>query len=663
MKRPIMFITTFLCLGIMTNYYFQNVISVVMIFIGVFLINYFLYCKSKHKFTMILYVFFIIGYIITINKISIDLESTHNIEGYVYDIQPTSYSTKLFISVYSIDNKNEDTKIILTTYDENVNKYDKIQCTSNLEYLNRNNFEYAYYKSKNISYKGYTDDIEIIGYEHNINYYLSFISDKIASVYDTIFPSEESAVLKALVLGDKNYLDENIQQIYKVGGIFHILSLSGLHIAILSAFIMYLLKFIIRGCKKNIITICFLIIYLILTGASVSTTRAVIMASCLLIAPCVRREYDMLSGISLAGFIILFFRPFSLFTVSFILTFSSVLSICLLSPKISSFINYYAVKTNNSLLLILNKEIDVLAPVLSIFLVLSIILAYYFYEFYPYGIFVNIIILPFVSPLIILSFLCGIIGIFNIGIASFIGSSVYYLLLFLEFVCNIFGRLPFSDILVGKPTLAFIIFYFVSLIILFFVPKYKIRFISILTIVFIIVCINNNYKTSIRILDNQVFINNKEIVLLDSTTNSFYNNNDYILSKGNRYVSTIVTDSLGDTKYLLENDMLGNVYIRDDNENLNILKENGVSNIIEINGDEKFKIDNNIYCIDNNNIYFSNGNLSFSSIKNVNNMYNTNVQNVNEYGIIIYNKDGKAILNSNDLNVNINFVGDKIVVR
>lgn len=663
MKRPMTFITLFLCLGIITGYYFANMVSLVMVFIGVFLLNCFLYLKSEYKFTLILYLFFILGYILITNETKIDLENEHFVKGYVYDVQETNYSTKMFVNIESIDDQIIDAKVILTTYDKTIDKYAEILCEVDFEELNKETFEYNYYKSKNILYKGYVDNIEILGYRYGFRYYLDYISNKISDVYDNIFPNSESEIVKALVLGDKENLDDHIKNIYKIGGIFHILSLSGLHIAILSAFLMYIIGFLTKGNKKNIIVIIFLLFYLALTGGSISTTRAVIMASCVLIAPCLRREYDIISSISLACFIILIFRPFSLFNVSFILTFLSVFSITIISPKIKSIINCYYIKTDNFILKYLDKESELLAPAISIFLILTVVLAYYFYYFYPYVIFVNVIVAPFIAPLVILSFICGILGLFSINLASFIGASVYYILLFLEFICNIFAKLPFSQILVGKPTSIFIIFYFSIVFIIFFKNKSKIRYLLVSVVLFTILFISDNNKTKIQILTNQVFINGDEIVLLDTETKNTYTNEQYILSKGNDSVSTIVTDSVENTLYFWENNMLDTVYIKSNNENLEILKQNEIFTIVEIKDNEKFIIDNKTYFIDDNNIYMYDGNFSFSNIKNFDNVYTTDVQNVIDYGILVNNKNISKNISTNKENIKINFNNDKIIIR
>ena len=49
-----------------------------------------------------------------------------------------------------------------------------------------------------------------------------------------IFPEKEAAVMSALLLGDKSELDGELKDLYKRNGILHILSISSLHITILS---------------------------------------------------------------------------------------------------------------------------------------------------------------------------------------------------------------------------------------------------------------------------------------------------------------------------------------------------------------------------------------------------------------------------------------------
>ncbi len=647
MKRPIIFFTLFLCLGIISAYYFTSITSFVLMFIGVFLFNLLLYFKFNDKVTILFILFFILGVFITSNVYKVNSDKKLNIEGVVINKEEHNGFDNLVIKTKYINDEKENIKILLITRDKKINTSDYIKFESKFTEIESK-------KSQNIFYSTYCDDVYVVQSLKNLNYYRNIFLSKISKVYDDILPEDESNIVKALVLGQRDELDKNIKDLYKIGGIFHILALSGVHIAIISGFLLLILKYFIKGNAKNIIVILFLIFYLFLTGASVSTTRAVVMVCCVLVAPFFRRENDLISSICISAFIILLIFPYSLFSVSFVLTYSAVLSIVLLSPRVEYYFSILAVKSKNeSLIKFALNDIKFLSPFISSFLVLTIILAYYFYYIYPYVIFVNIIVSILVAPLIVLSILCGVVGLFSMGVATLIGNVVYYILICFEFICYKVSELPYSSVLVGKPTIITLIFYFLMLYILFFDGKNKIKKLVVVISMLISVNVFYNNITEVSLIKDKaetVFINDNGLVLVDCDTQKFYENEKYILSKGVNKVTSIVTNSVDNTLYFYDKDMILNVYICNGNELIEKLEKNKIPYIL-VEENTFFEVNNNKFLIDVNNLYFENEKISFASVYDNNNVYKTNVlnkvQNIMGYYIIVNEKDKLKEIQSN----------------
>jgi len=82
-----------------------------------------------------------------------------------------------------------------------------------------------------------------------------------------ILPSKYASIISAMILGNKDNIDEEIYSLYKYLGISHILAISGLHIAIISFIILFLLNILNKNKKINY-TLCivFLIFYTIMTA-------------------------------------------------------------------------------------------------------------------------------------------------------------------------------------------------------------------------------------------------------------------------------------------------------------------------------------------------------------------------------------------------------------
>ena len=89
---------------------------------------------------------------------------------------------------------------------------------------------------------------------------------------------EDAGTMEALVLGDKDRLNEEIKELYQEAGFSHILSLSGLHIATVGLFLLKLLKRLGIGNKSAaFISVVIMVSYSLMTGFSTSTMRALVM--------------------------------------------------------------------------------------------------------------------------------------------------------------------------------------------------------------------------------------------------------------------------------------------------------------------------------------------------------------------------------------------------
>ncbi len=394
MKRPIVFILLFLCLGIFSNFYFND-ITIIIFTIGLFAFNTLLFLRHKSKYVYLFFIFYILGMLLTIDIASVQTNQQYEITGVIKDIDTNNYTSNVLVSVENINSNKEDFNILLITKDFSLEIGDKIQFTSTLQDFQK--YEYIYNKSKNIDYKTYCDDILVIGQSKNFNYYSNKIVTLFSSIYDQVFFEEEANIVKALILGTKDDISTYTKDLYTKGGIIHILSLSGLHITILATALFFILSTFIRSNLKNILIILFLIFYLFLTGNVISTRRAVLMSTCVLMAPILKREYDLPSSICFSAIIILLTNPYSLFNISFILSYSAVIGLVLLTPKIEMCYNSLSIKSNNKILLKFNNLIKYLAPFIAVFISLQPILAYNFYYIYPYSIIVNALLSIFIA--------------------------------------------------------------------------------------------------------------------------------------------------------------------------------------------------------------------------------------------------------------------------
>lgn len=472
MKRPLLFIFLFLICGICIAIFTKSKFLIFLLFIILFVLA--IYFKKKFELSSfnILLLFSIIGFMLTTvqfnREFSPFLDSIENkkevyIEGNIKSIYKISDSKlKVLINSKYVSTLTEDFKkklnfIVYLKEDKGLQEGVRIKVKGILEKpklpTNPNAYnEYLNYKINKTDYKLFANSYSIEGIGNKLLYYLTNLNKSLGKIFDKILPKEESSILKAMILGDKVDLDPELKELYRNTGIYHILAISGLHIGILA---MFLTKIFDNISKKygKIIVILILIFYCILTGGNLATVRATLMATIMLIGLIINREPDFISSICFSAIIILLINPLELLNIGFLYSYTSVFAIAFLAQRCTQIFNIQGIFK---------------ALTVSFFVSIAIkpITAFYFYNFNTLDIFLNIIILPFMSIIVCIGFLCMIIGLISIPLAEFLIGTVYYILRFFTFTCKIVDNMQFSNILVGKPSIFILIcFYFMLILI------------------------------------------------------------------------------------------------------------------------------------------------------------------------------------------------------
>jgi competence protein ComEC len=140
-----------------------------------------------------------------------------------------------------------------------------------------------------------------------------------------------AGVMTASLLGNKHYLDKSTAEIFREGGTFHILVISGLHITFIGGLLLGLLRTATRNrWIQSVITAGALWSYTFAVGADTPVVRASLMFTAVLYAYVAYRRAALLNMLGLCALLLLAWQPSSVLDPSFQLTFVSVLSIAAL---------------------------------------------------------------------------------------------------------------------------------------------------------------------------------------------------------------------------------------------------------------------------------------------------------------------------------------------
>ena len=275
------------------------------------------------------------------------------------------------------------------------------------------------------------------------------------SLYGIAEPKEASLIC-AMLLGDKNDLDEEVEKLYQDGGISHILAISGLHISMLGMLLFGLLRKLgLSMGAGGAIAGGVMGIYCMMTGLGVPAVRAFVMFLVYLGAQVFGRTYDLKNSLSLAVILILFQNPQLLFQGGFQLSVLAVAGLAYLYPVLKKRVK------------IKGKAADGLLISMSVQLMIFPCILYHFYQFSWTGIFVNLLVLPLMSVLLLAGLAGSALGIFVPAAGILVFAPCHYILWFVERLCRLSLEIPGAEQIWGKPEAVSIFLYYGILVLVF----------------------------------------------------------------------------------------------------------------------------------------------------------------------------------------------------
>ena len=156
-------------------------------------------------------------------------------------------------------------------------------------------------------------------------------------------PDEDKSVLATLTVNYRKAMTPVLRNRFSITGVSHLLAVSGFHVGIVSAFINALLSFLSRKriasrWIKYLITLFCVWTFTYLTGLATAAVRAAVMITIYLTGRVSGRNPDKYNTLAGAAFCMLVYNPFYLFDVGFQLSFTAVLFILYLQPRLSRLI-------------------------------------------------------------------------------------------------------------------------------------------------------------------------------------------------------------------------------------------------------------------------------------------------------------------------------------
>jgi len=213
---------------------------------------------------------------------------------------------------------------------------------------------------------------------------------------DNRIGGQEFAVAGALLLGYEDKLDKETLSSYSDAGVMHVLSVSGMHVAIIYLVVNMLLTFLEKWKWGRIVKagllLLFLWLYAMITGLSPAVMRATWMLSFVVVANGIKRKTNSFNLLAASAFVLLCGDPLLLFDTGFQLSYVAVAGIILVYPLL-----YKQVPGRSWLL---DQLISLIGVSVAAQLVTLPLTLYYFHQFPNYFLLTNLILIPLSSLVI-----------------------------------------------------------------------------------------------------------------------------------------------------------------------------------------------------------------------------------------------------------------------
>lgn len=143
-----------------------------------------------------------------------------------------------------------------------------------------------------------------------------------------LWSKEDAAIFAAMIVGDDSLLLRDVRQEFQQTGVYHLLVVSGMNVALLALAIFWLARRLrLPEWPASLLTIGLSVFYAYIAGMGVPIMRAVLMLSSFLVARLLYRDRSGLNATGFAALVVLALSPAALFEPGFQLTFLALLAI------------------------------------------------------------------------------------------------------------------------------------------------------------------------------------------------------------------------------------------------------------------------------------------------------------------------------------------------
>ncbi len=491
MKRPLLIVTISYILGIIIGVYFQQSILFILL-AGIIGIVFWKIIKMKKIIIIAICIVPCLLSCLQTNNLNNKYSKMYNLDNESIAINGTVCSQiKETDYKYSTNIKLEN-KLKLTVY------IDKKEDVSKLEYGNKISVIGTYKKpTESRNYKGYDymkylktkkicgslivdGEVKLIKTK-NINPIFTIIN-KLSLIFKQnlrkLLPKQEAELEQGILLGDTSDIESEIKEDFRKCNLSHMLAVSGAHLSYLVLGINTVLSkksFGIR--RRKILSIIFILIFMVIVNMSPSVVRAGISTIIAIFATLIYRKQDTYTTISIALLLTLLNNPFAIFDVGLQLSYLATLSIIVFYSKFTQkqFNNKVKKYLYESAMLTFSANILILP-----------ITIYEFNTIPINSIMSNLLAGPLLGICIILGMFTVIISIILFPVSKLIAFPLQIILKILIKIIELISKIPFGNYTVKTPWFIVVFLTYVIIATLIYNKKKITKILTMITLIIFI---------------------------------------------------------------------------------------------------------------------------------------------------------------------------------
>lgn len=340
-----------------------------------------------------------------------------------------------------------------------------------------------YYSSLKIAYRLYNSRIYASDGKRDIlKESLYRLRRFLEGILDKGLERNDSSIMKAVLLGDKAFMDDEVKELYKNSGIMHILAVSGLHISIIGMGLYKLLKRLrLPASLGTALSIVVMFLYGSMCGLSTSAFRAICMFIVMIFSKVIGRTYDVLSALSLSELLLIIDQPLYLYNNGFLFSYGAIVAIALLKPNLfpkkeikkQKGMRFADEKEESLLLSELKKAIESLKVGISVTVMTLPVYMCFYHTFPIYSFFLNLVVLPLMEPLMILGIIFLLTGSMTYLLADIQAFLIHVILKIYSTLCLGTGALPGRILYLGHTQKWKIVLYYGCIAFIIIISKVK----------------------------------------------------------------------------------------------------------------------------------------------------------------------------------------------